>query len=481
MSDSSVPRIYSEGLRALGLLGNPFRPRVNPQSTDVPLVRTIIGSAALELLAQIDRAGSQENSRPIRVLKSATLPGYYPVNALVDVLAELSTPESGVLATYVPLELMKRGRVRSALNALGERLTGAGFEEVLSKFSIAALSEPDTDLPEFAAIAEADLGEIVRSLEDDPTALRRFFGDYLSERVGVDDFEVMMRISQTRQDGLEVDPDEGDTAEENNDDDQLSEVYTQSLEKPLGADGLPTTDTAEESDDESEGPSEEDLAAAAEKEFADAVAFYIAAHAKAHISPVIARAIRAYKAQGTSSCGQELKITRAPRKTLKAIVKFARYHYHAVALIYDRFDSWPLLPQDMHAKIVAALTDLRWALADGGVMVIAHTPGQTPEIEEQFAGATLVSWDMNGLREYQESEPLTPEVVQGWMDGAAISDHHPMVDGGVLGTLLAESENDGNLFCAMAAAAIDHAVVRGATELDDSALEAGRSAVAGSN
>ena len=162
MSDSSTPRINDERLKALGLMGNPFRPRMRRDSTDVPLVRTIINSASLELLAQIHRAGSQENSRPIRLLKSPQLPEYYPVNALVEVLAELATPESGILATYVPLELMKRGRVRSALNSLGERLTGHGLEAVLTKYTIAVLADPDTELPEFAAVEDADLDEIVR-------------------------------------------------------------------------------------------------------------------------------------------------------------------------------------------------------------------------------------------------------------------------------------------------------------------------------
>jgi hypothetical protein len=115
-------------------------------------------------------------------------------------------------------------------------------------------------------------------------------------------------------------------------------------------------------------------------------------------------------------------------------------------------------------------------LADGGVIVISHKPGQIPEIEEQFEGATQVNWEMNGLREYQESEPLTVEVVQGWLDSASIADEYPRVEGGVIGTLLTESENDGNLFCAMAAAAIDDAVERGVTTLDDHALEAGRKA-----
>ena len=474
MSDSSTPRINDERLKALGLMGNPFRPRMRRDSTDVPLVRTIINSASLELLAQIHRAGSQENSRPIRLLKSPQLPEYYPVNALVEVLAELATPESGILATYVPLELMKRGRVRSALNSLGERLTGHGLEAVLTKYTIAVLADPDTELPEFAAVEDADLDEIVQQLSDDPTALHRFYGEYIGEREGVDDLEMMMRVSQTRQDGLDVDPDEADTAEENNDADPLSEIYTKQLDDAHVANTLAAADAeVEVSVDE---PTAEEIAVAQEAEFADAVVEYVAAYAKAHLSPVIARGIRAYKAQGASSCAQELKITKAPRKTLKAIVKFARFHFDSVALIYDRFDSWPLMPTDIRVKIVTSLTDLRWALADGGVIVISHQPGQIPEIEEQFEAATLVDWEMDGLREYQESEPLAPEVVQGWLDGASIADEYPMVEGGILGTLLTESENDANLFCAMAAAAIDDAVERGVTALDDAALEAGRKA-----
>ncbi|MDA3936687.1 MAG: hypothetical protein PF636_07475 [Actinomycetota bacterium] len=474
MSDSTTPRINDDRLSALGLMGNPFRPRMHPNSTDVPLVRTIINSASLELLAKIHIAGSQESARPIRVLKSLQLPEYYPVNALVEVLAELASPESRILATYVPLELMKRGRVRSALNSLGERLTGHGLEAVLTNYTISALSDTDKELPEFAAIADADLDEIVQELADDPTALRRFYGEYIGEREGVDDLEMMMRVSQTRQDGVEVDPDETDDDDENNGADSLSEIYTKSLDDTHVAGTLHEADAEVEVDVDQ--PTEEDLAAAREAEFADAVVEYVAAYAKAHLSPVIARSIRAYKAQGASSCAQELKITKAPRKTLKSIVKFARYHFDSVAIIYDRFDAWPLMPQDVRVKIVTSLTDLRWALADGGVIVISHKPGQIPEIEEQFEGATQVNWEMNGLREYQESEPLTVEVVQGWLDSASIADEYPRVEGGVIGTLLTESENDGNLFCAMAAAAIDDAVERGVTTLDDHALEAGRKA-----
>ena len=41
------------------------------------------------------------------------------------------------------------------------------------------------------------------------------------------------------------------------------------------------------------------------------------------------------------SMTQELKVTKAPTKTLGALVRFATLRYRKVVILFDRFDMWP--------------------------------------------------------------------------------------------------------------------------------------------
>ena len=49
-----------------------------------------------------------------------------------------------------------------------------------------------------------------------------------------------------------------------------------------------------------------------------AVLDYLIEYTRAHLSPVIARGLRMYRERGLSALAEELKITKAPRKTLAA-------------------------------------------------------------------------------------------------------------------------------------------------------------------
>ncbi len=64
------------------------------------------------------------------------------------------------------------------------------------------------------------------------------------------------------------------------------------------------------------------LAASAEKADEDsAIIDYLIEYTRAHLSPVFARALRMYKERGLSALAEEIKITKAPRKTLAAAIE----------------------------------------------------------------------------------------------------------------------------------------------------------------
>ncbi len=58
----------------------------------------------------------------------------------------------------------------------------------------------------------------------------------------------------------------------------------------------------------------------------------------------------------------ELTITKAPRKTLTALVRFARLRFRKIVLIYDGFDNWSATPADIRSQITGTLSELRWML-----------------------------------------------------------------------------------------------------------------------
>jgi len=402
--------VVSDGTRCLGLIADPFLVEDDGKANSAGIKLTV-RAAQLRLLAALDTAADDDTHRPLVVEKTSQVPAYYPISALAGVLKALAadTPVPGILPAYVPLDMMRMGRVRSALNVIAERVGGVQPDISIALCSRNALAEPDTSLTEWQALVDAgvDASALVAEIDEDPAAFSaRFFGELVESREGAEDFETLMRVSTSRQERLEkdLDAEAGDSAEfESSTDDPLSEVFVTPLTE---IDPAALT----------EGP---DAAIEATVE-------YILAHTRAHLSPVVARGIRAYRAQGFASMAEELKITKAPTKTLVALFEFVRPVYRSGVLIYDRLEMWENVPPELRRKIVASLTELRWALKDQAPLVLVLIPGAAPEIEEAFSAARRIDWSFSELQSVNAVDAeFDSDVAIAWIAAASLDGSVP--------------------------------------------------------
>ncbi len=67
---------------------------------------------------------------------------------------------------------------------------------------------------------------------------------------------------------------------------------------------------------------------------------YVIEYAQVHVSPVIARALRVYRERGQVAAAAEFKVTKAPRKTLGALVRSLAHSYDDVVVILGEFEYW---------------------------------------------------------------------------------------------------------------------------------------------
>jgi hypothetical protein len=335
------------------------------ESSDALGVRLSIRAAVLRLLSAVENAIADPDHRPIVVEKAPEIPSYYDVAALSEVFSGITSgsPVPGLLGAYVPVDMMRIGRVRAAVSVVAERISGSKPDVMIARWSRLALVEPDTTLDEWAKLtAETDVAAVIDRIDaDEAKFAAEIFGEKMAEREGADDIDAMMTISAVRQDRLVADPEEEDgpdasTADENSSDDPLGEAFV----TPLGG---------------------EDAVLVKDLGLSDAlVREYVLAYTRKNLSPVVARGIEAYAAQGTTSMAQELKITKAPTKTLAALLAFARSSFRAGLLMYDRFEMWPSVPDDLRMKIIASLTQMRWAVKDSSVVVLFVSRGDAPEL-----------------------------------------------------------------------------------------------------
>lgn len=390
----------------LGLVTNPFSPHEPDGAVPLGLALESHGSAA-RLLGALARAVCEERPGVIWVEKS---PGddYPAVLALAEVLDVLSHGEEvSVLPVYIQLQAMRGGRIRGALSMTAEKVTGSRCDVTLAAWTLAVLREPDTSLSEWAPLEGADLCELLGILESDPIAgAETLFGPLKAEREGVrQDMELVMRISAARQERQPTDPEEGDDSEE----DDLTDPGRDAFVEPLAA-------------RDEQAPRGEEPRIAPGGPLVSEVVDYVVAHTGTHLSPVVARGIQAYVAQGTSSMAQEMKVTKAPRKTLRALTRFVGTRFAKTALIWDRFDPWSFMDAEMRLRVATSLTEVRWAIADTGVVVVLAAPGQVPELEEQFAAATRVSWETPFLERIERGGvPFDEEAGRSWIVSAALN------------------------------------------------------------
>ena len=171
----------------------------------------------------------------------------------------------------------------------------------------------------------------------------------------------------------------------------------------------------------------------------------------------------------------EFKVTKAPKKTLAALVRFARVRFKKVALILDGFEEWERVAPEIRSLIVGNLSEIRWALDKDAVMVFLIGEGTADELAEQFAGGTQLEWDMPGVeRDADTRDTIDVAIIDGWLADAAAPGATPITMADPVLTGLAAASTTMTQFAEKAANAIENAAERGVSALDDAALTAGQ-------
>ncbi len=454
MSDTDITEQIGD-YRPLGLVANPFGPTLQSES-DPYWMKLVVHAAANRLHVAMLRMSAQEQHKPI-VLEAPAgdIPEYYALSAENAFLGRTGAdPVMSTLAVNIGLDMMRLGRIRGSLAELAELTAAAEFDVTLGAYSAQVLRDPDTALPEYAAISDLDLPGLVREFEEDPAETAdRVFGsqDYvrLEDRLESD---MVLREAYDRYTQLEPEPEEAPEAPE----DVAGETDT-----PEGLPGMEAEEPAEEGEEE--------------RDVKGQIAGYVIAHLRAHLSPVVARAVRAYVRNGFGAAAQELKVTKAPKKTLSAIIRFERFRFDQVVLIYDRFEPWDMLEDAARSSALGGLIELRWAIGNDGVMVILLPKDQYRELEEQFAGAVRVDWTMRKLVELQNGETgFDADLAQYWIDSASLNEPSAIqVTDPLVAPVIEAAHDDVVLFAGMMALAVEDAASRGIAALDQQAIEAG--------
>jgi len=430
---------------SLGLIANPF---YNTVGTIEPGVACEIDAAGNGLLGAIYKTSFEENAKPIWVEKDGELPTSYSLQAMAHAEASLATDDTlNVLYAYVMLFMLKIGVTRATLGALAERISFRDFEETLALYVARVLAGPDESLTSFKVLGPEKLAAFAEEFSADPAGVtRRLFGEPEVERhdelIGATD----MRHGSFDDDGEETD------------------------------------DSVEIDDTVGDAPGTAALLDAAAQSADDdsAIIDYLIDYVRAHLSPVLARAIRMYKARGLSALAEEIKITKAPRKTLAATVELAMIRYRRVALIYDELQLWTQIPTDLRSQVVGSITNMRFRLAGNAFMVFLAAPGDAPELEETFGGGERLVWDFHNLAALQsEPETLSSAMVDEWLASATLPDRDPLTMADpVLAQLSEDAEKSLPRFIALAREAIEDAGVRGVAALDEAARAAALEKVA---
>ena len=410
-----------QGYRSIGLVANPFLPgKTNDE--DTPGVRLTVRASALRLIAALDRAASAGRPVQVRVVKPADIPSYYTVATLADLLGELAESDDlGIVMCYMPLLSVRDGVFRSALARLAELVAGRSVELTLAAYIRTALAEPDTSLPSWAALEEQDIEGLIGEFTQRPA-------DAVVEHLGPPDL--------VRDSG--ADPE------------RLDRILKESSrrQETMPSEALEADTTVEQESDEGlpeppeEGPPS-----------LEPLAEYVIAHLKAHVSPVIARGVRAYVTDGTASMTEELKLTRAPRKTLQALMRFALFRFRKIVFLYDQFEAWELMPADMRVELLGSFAKLRWVLGDDGTLVVAAVEGEAPEIDDLFAAADRVSWSMEELSRIESKDAVINEdAAAKWLMSAVIDEDKARG----IGRFVAEKAREGLPVAEFASAVSEH-------------------------
>jgi hypothetical protein len=431
----------------MGLIANPFIPY--PEE-GMPIGMALEISAAANALLTVLAADDGALLSPVLVRKSTDVPNYYHLRAIGHAESALINDDGlSVLHAYIQLYMMRKGRVRSTLGVVGERLAFRSFELTLAALVGRILESPDPELASFGAVSEEDLSRFAAAFADDPVAaVTDVFGEPVLERRSD-----LAEVVDIRLAGMEVDVDEDETAPE--------------IDSTVG--DAPGTGVALPAPGRSDLPRQE-------------IIEYVAEYLGLHLSPVIARGLRMYVERGLAALAAELRVTKAPRKTLTALVEFASARFKRVAIIYDGFENWAAIEPGLQETIVASLDEMSRLLGPKATFVFLLERDRLAELEERFGSGTVLDWGFAELERLQnEPDALAPAAVNGWLAAAARRGTVPLtVEDPVIAALFDEADGSLSAFASMAAAAVESSAARGCTSLDDAALSAGRAALVSS-
>lgn len=430
--------------RPLGLVANPF---IAEGDRDTPALRLAIAAEANRLRVAIERATRGQTEGPLLLEKSNEYPEYYCLRAIGSVERSFGRDTGmGVLNAYIPFFTMRLGRVRATLLSLGERLAYRSFDLTLAAYLQKILAAPDDSLATYSAALAAGLDELPSLLAANPQAtVASIFGEMVDERR-----PEMSGTPDTRLNRLPADVDESVAVVE------VDETLANAPVEPTIFDAEVLENLASAKRLEAVAPEE-----ATQDSPQDPVLDYLLEYTRVHLSPVVARALDVYKQRGLNAMAYEFRVTKAPRKTLMALVRFARVRFRNVVLIWDGFESWPAVPVDLRASIVSTLTDIAQMLDGQATVVVALESGQAPEIEEAFGMATRVAWSFPNLRELSASDvALTQEYVAEWIEAASV-DYASAEVLEALAPVFDFAGTDIALFTDVAAAAVEKAADEG--------------------
>lgn len=458
MNEQVLP-VGDERYRRLGLIGNPFLLADDMHASDSPGMRVAMHSQALGLMARMDELAEESRPRPLWLQRAKAVDPYYGVATLTETMRTLiaSADTLRLLPMQVGLEQMRGSRVRGVLGVVAEMVIGPTLGRTLGAWSALSLSAPDESLPEWIALAEYNVADIAEFARREPEGfVSEYFGEVVLERFQHDVQNDVGRVSGLRENRYTPNPEEEPDSEEFDADDP----FVDSLIAP--------EDIGDEIAEADAGEDPDSVRRAAFRE-------YVVAYTRANLSPVVARALLAFHTQGTWAAAQEVRMTKAPKKTLGALLKFARSYWRRVIVIFTRFEAWENLPQDLRLEFLGAFTQLKWVFGDNGIIAFMAQPGLAPEVEETFAGGITYTVDIPDLSVlFERGATLEPEMVERWIASASL----PGFGAGIASSdamkrLVNEADGDIAAFAAMAGTAIEDAAARELDRIDDAAVAAG--------
>jgi hypothetical protein len=424
----------------LGLVANPF---LGIALSTALAEDCEVASESNSLLQAILGAAEQDAPKPIWITKDTFIPNSFALAAESRVEETMAGDDSAALLhAYIPLFGMRAGAARSALTLLSERLVFRDVDQTIAAYAERVLAEPDTDLPSYQALGPAALEAFgVAFAEDRLAAIATIFGEPEMERQM--DVAQMADVRQLQFEG----------------DDETPVDEAIEIDETVG--DAPGTHLVEPESEIVDGfiPAE--------------VAGYIIDYTREHLSPVIGRALRVYRDRGTMAMAAEFNITKAPRKTLAAVVKFARVRYRKVVIMWDGFDNWLEIDADLRSKIVGMLSELRWTLANDAVLAFLVVEGTAPELEESFGSGSALEWHFPGFDEMaQDPEALNPPMIDRWLANAAAPGAQALTYDGPVFAPIAEAANGSiERFIRIALEAVEDAADRQVTSIDEQAVK----------